>query len=203
MAWLAPSLDALRGQIYRHFSALPNGSIGWIGDPAHAARKSEHNPDPDGSVDAIDVPHRPEIGLDCHRLVSQLVESGDSRLQRIIWNRRIWDPQRGWRAYTGSSPHTAHAHIETTNAGQMNAADWRLPMFGLRPAQSVAITSEEDDMPTQLFKTADGQHWRVNGPIRVPISPESCWKLAVLGKLELQTLDPDGTAFLFDTTRPA
>ncbi len=29
----------------------------------------------------------------------------------MIWNRRIWFPSGGWRAYTGSSPHTDHVHF--------------------------------------------------------------------------------------------
>lgn len=29
----------------------------------------------------------------------------------LIWNKRIWSPWEGWRAYTGSSPHRDHVHF--------------------------------------------------------------------------------------------
>ncbi len=29
----------------------------------------------------------------------------------VIWNRRIWSPGRGWRRYSGPSPHTDHVHV--------------------------------------------------------------------------------------------
>lgn len=198
--YLAASLDTLRTQIHSRFPALIKGSIGWIGDAAHRARASQHNPDRDGSVDAIDVPHRPDIGLDVHTLVAQLVASADPRLQRIIWYRRTWTPARGWQAYTGSNGHTAHAHIETTDAGQDDRTPWRIPMFG-HTTPPPSLDEGEEDMKTRIVKTSDGQHWRVNGPFRVAITPESTWKLAVLGKLELEPFDVDQTAFFFDVTR--
>lgn len=29
----------------------------------------------------------------------------------VIWNRYIWSPGKGWRAYHGPSPHTDHVHV--------------------------------------------------------------------------------------------
>lgn len=29
----------------------------------------------------------------------------------VIWNRYIWSPGRGWRKYSGPSPHTDHVHV--------------------------------------------------------------------------------------------
>jgi hypothetical protein len=29
----------------------------------------------------------------------------------VIWNRYIWQPGRGWRKYSGPSPHTDHVHV--------------------------------------------------------------------------------------------
>lgn len=34
------------------------------------------------------------------------------QVQRVIWNKRIWDDSKGWRAYTGTNDHTDHLHIE-------------------------------------------------------------------------------------------
>jgi hypothetical protein len=41
-------------------------------------------------------------------------------IQYIIWNRKIWgsySADSGWRKYTGSNPHTDHAHFSFTWAG--------------------------------------------------------------------------------------
>lgn len=29
----------------------------------------------------------------------------------VIWQRRIWTPDRGWHDYNGPSPHTDHVHV--------------------------------------------------------------------------------------------
>ena len=168
-AHLAPALATLRAQIRAAFPACP--PIGWIGDADHRARKSQHNPDPDGTVDAIDVPHAPGIGLDCHRLTAELIASGDPRLQLLIWDRRIWSRARageGWRAYHGASPHTAHAHVETTDAGQHDGRGWNLPMLvGTPPPIPTPppTPTEDDDMASWLI--SDGaQVWLTDGLTR-------------------------------------
>ncbi len=45
----------------------------------------------------------------------------------IIWNRqqwKAWAPERGWTAYTGSSPHTDHIHISFTWDGAVKRTSW-------------------------------------------------------------------------------
>ncbi|MBD3782537.1 MAG: peptidoglycan-binding protein [Micrococcales bacterium] len=45
----------------------------------------------------------------------------------IIWNRQIWKawaPERGWGAYTGSSPHTDHIHLSFTWDGAVKRTSW-------------------------------------------------------------------------------
>lgn len=198
--YLSPSLDKLRSQIVKKYG-IKKSSIGWIGDAAHRARASEHNPDRDGSVDAIDVPHSTKLGLDMNVLTSQLIASGDKRLQRVIWNRRVWDPSRGWRNYTGANPHTTHAHIETTNSSQSNASDWRIPLFGYSatpkpppktttpPPPPTASTTEEDDMQ-YLF--SDGKKlWLTNGISRreVSVNPDRIKELIFLGQAKNRKLE--------------
>jgi hypothetical protein len=41
-----------------------------------------------------------------------------------IWDHRIWSPARGWRPYTGVSPHTDHVHVSLSWAGAMGATSW-------------------------------------------------------------------------------
>ncbi|MBM6402956.1 peptidoglycan-binding protein [Phycicoccus sp. CSK15P-2] len=45
----------------------------------------------------------------------------------IVWNRQIWKawaPERGWQAYTGSSPHTDHIHLSFTWDGAYQRTSW-------------------------------------------------------------------------------
>jgi hypothetical protein len=117
-------------------TAYPNRSVksdGMIGDAAHAATKSEHNPDPDGTVRAFDVTHDPVGGVDCHKLAAQLVTSRDSRILYVIWNGRIARsypkpgiPAWSWARYTGTDPHTNHLHLSVTVAGATNTRPWRI-----------------------------------------------------------------------------
>lgn len=45
----------------------------------------------------------------------------------IIWNKKMWRayaPERGWAAYTGSSPHTDHIHFTFTWDGAYKRTSW-------------------------------------------------------------------------------
>ncbi len=37
--------------------------------------------------------------------------AGPLGVKYVIWYRKIWSPGRGWRSYSGPSPHTDHVHI--------------------------------------------------------------------------------------------
>lgn len=133
MAWyIARSLDVLLGQLNALAPRRNKASDGGIGDPAHSARTSDHNPTSTGQVCARDYTHDPAGGLDCNWLANVLVASRDSRIKYIIWNRRILDTRPGfrpwtWQPYTGTNPHTKHLHL-SVKAGAVgdNASQWNL-----------------------------------------------------------------------------
>ena len=52
---LSKAAGQLREQIDDSFPDRDRTSDGWIGDTRHAARKSDHNPDEQGWVRAIDI----------------------------------------------------------------------------------------------------------------------------------------------------
>lgn len=110
----------LRDEINRQYPQRDKSSDGWIGDTAHAARKSDHNPNSAGVVRAIDVD---KDGLPAGSMVEHLRKmgkSGDRRLRGgyLIFNSRIagthtaWD----WHAYKGSNPHDKHFHVSFADA---------------------------------------------------------------------------------------
>ncbi len=107
-AFLAPSLSGLRSEVNGRWPHRDRTSDGWIGDAAHSARESDHNPDERGMVHAIDLD---KDGLDLERLLRAVI--GDPRAWYVIHNRTIWSRTYGWapRPYTGTNPHTGHVHV--------------------------------------------------------------------------------------------
>lgn len=122
MTWrVAKSLDQLLRQINTKFPNRDKSSDGSIGDAAHAARSSDHNPwfkiGEIGIVTARDFTHDPIHGFNSQELADRLVASKDERIKYIISNSRIVSgtgqgkPAWQWRKYTGSNPHNKHVHI--------------------------------------------------------------------------------------------
>lgn len=150
MTWrLAKSLETLRSQINRAAPGRSKASDGTIGDPAHAARASDHNPNKDGVVTALDITHDPAQGVDIQKLADALVASKDARIKYIICNGRIVSgsgqkqPAWQWRKYSGSNAHTRHVHIsvKSSKAHYDDTRDWSLPgrpaTPPVKPQQSV------------------------------------------------------------------
>jgi hypothetical protein len=116
-------------------------SDGSIGDTAHASRASFHNPS-GGYVDALDLTHDPARGWDAHARARQIVRRGDSRIDHVISNRQVWSRARPyWRAYTGTNPHTGHAHfgVRRDSTGRTSTRAWWSTITPPPP--------QEEDMP--------------------------------------------------------
>lgn len=115
---LAHNLDVRRKNIWACWGH--DVVVGWIGDAAHQAGCSDHNPDSTGVVHAID----PMVTGDrAQKIVNEaLAHPGD--LQYVIHNRTIWSATVGWKArkYTGSDPHTNHVHLSGKHGSQHQAA---------------------------------------------------------------------------------
>ena len=149
--FLAPSLVALRTEINRRWPNRDKASDGAVGDTAHSARKSDHNPDwsAGGIVRAIDVD---KDGIDVSELLRAVVR--DPRVAYVIWNRRIasatddgrpWD----WEPYNGANPHDKHIHISIKHTAA--AANDRTRWLSIAPAPQPQPPQEEPEMtPDQL-----------------------------------------------------
>lgn len=125
------SLSRLVAQIDALYPKRSKASDGWLGDAKHAVRKSEHNPDADGSVDARDITHDPKNGPDIARLADALIAAKDRRVKNIIVNGQIIAGNNGpspWvrRKYNGANKHTKHLHIDVLDKYQDDASDWKL-----------------------------------------------------------------------------
>lgn len=126
---VAPALNTLLDQLNRKAPNRSKASDGALGNAAHAASISFHNPNPAGIVQARDYTHDPANGLDTHNwLAPMLVKSRDPRILEIISNYQYWTPAGGWVPYTGSNPHDHHLHLSVRSEPSLynSTAPWNL-----------------------------------------------------------------------------
>jgi hypothetical protein len=123
----AGSLLQLRKQLNELYPKRSKTSDGTIGDAAHAARASDHNPNKVGVVTAMDITHDPSNGVDIAVLAQQLVDSRDPRIKYIIRNGQYADTatKREWRKYTGENGHFHHMHI-SVQGNYDSEAKWKI-----------------------------------------------------------------------------
>jgi hypothetical protein len=169
--WLSRAGVRMRRQIDRRWPKRDKASEGWIGDPSHAARPSDHNPcwtcagDRYGVVRAIDIDSSMggKAGYnttpEAWRLANQIraaMRMGDRRISYIIAydpdakNTKIasmnpdYSPLGGWRDYSGRS-HENHIHVSFTPRGDHDGDPFELPILNVRVARlTVAIRKIAD-----------------------------------------------------------
>lgn len=160
----ALAIATLRADFNRVFPGRDKSTDGVVGDTAHSARKSDHNPDwdstPPGIVRAIDV-DKDLLGKGTESAVMQSVVDRlirDPRIAYVIFRRRIWQNPEvyrngGWNDYTPAgksgwfNPHEEHAHFSIRHG-----ARWENDTTPWFP--------QEDDMTPQLSERLDEiVHW--------------------------------------------
>jgi hypothetical protein len=136
---LSKSAIQLRQQIDDAFPGRDRTSDGWIGDTRHAARKSDHNPDAQGWVRAIDIDRdlagkgrKPDVMPDLVDQIRLFAKSGDKRISYIIFDGKIASSKKAWawRPYDGINKHNHHAHVSFTPKGDEDSSWFNIPMIG-------------------------------------------------------------------------
>jgi hypothetical protein len=124
---LSKAAEQLRSEINTKYSKRDKRSDGWIGDTAHNARKSDHNPDKQGWVRAIDIDSDLVKGSSKESwLLAEQIKTialkGDKRISYVIHQHRIASPRQkwAWRVYKGANPHVSHIHISFDKSGDLN-----------------------------------------------------------------------------------
>jgi hypothetical protein len=130
----------LREQFDDTYPDRDRRSDGWIGDPRHASRPSDHNPDPKAGmvVRAIDVDAdvhksgKPDLMPDIADQIRLAAKRGEKRISYIIFSGRIASSRMGWRwrKYKGSNPHVAHCHVSFTRKGDKDGSFFQIPLLG-------------------------------------------------------------------------
>jgi hypothetical protein len=222
-------LIACLKQLFAEFNLIaPNrdhASDGSIGDIAHQHEVSDHNPDETGSVPIHDADHINEVhaidvdvdlnepGLNMEMVVQFVLarcrSGAENRLRYIIYNRRIWEADNGWRqrAYTGANAHTEHAHFSASydTPKEASTASWHLEdipvaltasdkteiraIFADELAKIIAMTPQPDKTPTSKAGQATWDQGIPDGTIASNPRRYAYTVLQNLGKLLTEVHD--------------
>lgn len=160
---LAPSLIVLHEQLNLAYPKRDRTSDGSIGDLAHQARRSDHNPDSGGVVRALDTDE--DLFATTSRepsraVVESIRSSRDDRVKYMIYEGEIvssyassggsttgagaaWE----WRSYSGPNAHAHHWHLSILST--MTAANDTRPwaIAGAQPRD------QGDDMAIKIKDT--------------------------------------------------
>ena len=139
-----PALVAMREEANRLWPYRDRASDGCCGDAAHAARKSDHNPDSEGFATAYDLDHDDSDGFDGFYWSERIRLRQDPRVKYVIFFGRFFSsyatadrPAWTWAPYTGPNAHRSHMHVSVLPSHKRTVAPW----FFDTP------TPQEDDVP--------------------------------------------------------
>ena len=136
---LSKAAIQLRNQVDDTYPSRDRTSDGWIGDTRHQARPSDHNPDANGWVRAIDLDRdlsgraKPDLMPDLADQIRLLCKSKrEKRIAYIIFDGRIASSKKAWawRTYEGSNKHNHHMHISFTKEADLLGEFFQVPMLG-------------------------------------------------------------------------
>ncbi len=163
-AWVVvPCLLALRDEFNQLNPKRDKGADGTIGDSNHNSSSDhsgdedsdvlrDHDADSKNEVHALDIDSTGPWPRSFNSIILDLVEreraeynhpTTKARLKYVIWNRRIASRSNAWAwaPYSGSDPHTNHAHFSAlyTTSTEADTRSW-----GVAPT---AAKPQEDDVP--------------------------------------------------------
>jgi hypothetical protein len=129
----------LRSQIDKRFPRRDKRSDGWIGDKAHQARISDHNPDAEGWVHAIDIDADLGKPGDAQLLADQIVAyaasglPGANRIRYVVFNDQVASgtySKTRWQWRGRGYGHREHIHVSFLKAAEKDPRPFPLPIFG-------------------------------------------------------------------------
>jgi peptidoglycan hydrolase-like protein with peptidoglycan-binding domain len=166
MQWhLNAALTQFRAEVNATFPKRDKQSDGTVGDLAHQAGSSEHNPDPDGSVDAWDCDvdldgtnddHGPAAKIEALKQAFQAHPASQLWIHNgQIANRDVGKWKR--RPYTGKNAHHRHIHFQSRPSQETNATPWRVDH--ILDAANVTVSSGKSKAGMKGTDVAFLQRW--------------------------------------------
>lgn len=130
----------LRNQVNNRWPDRDKRSDGAVGDADHAGRNSDHNPDSQGWVHAIDIDEDLRGSKnDNVWLADQIIayarmrRGGSARLKYVIYEDRIASGTHANHFWTWRNDndldHNFHMHISFTTRGQEDGTEWDIPIL--------------------------------------------------------------------------
>lgn len=158
VGWHTPaSLNALMDEV-EAWDPIPRTSDGTVGDTAHSARLSDHNPDENGVVRALDAGESDDAQGD--QLFEALRASKDDRIAYVIHDGFRFlgakYPLLGTRQpwvnipYTGLNAHLKHNHTSVNEAYDDDGRPWHL--FTTTEESMIPITKTSSAGDIQLLQ---------------------------------------------------
>jgi hypothetical protein len=165
---LIPAAVSLRAAFNQLCPDRDHTTDGAVGNAAHAATVSDHNPDETGAVpihdaDNVNEVHAIDVDTDLRTpgltmamvvrfVVGRCRAGAERRLRYVIFERVIYSASAGWqpRPYPGVDPHTGHAHFSFSYDSSLEAstASWHLEEI------PVALTDADKTWLTNQIDTA-------------------------------------------------
>lgn len=123
----AKRLLTLLAEVNKLYPGRIKASDGTIGDEAHRLVKSEHNPDRNGVVRALDITIPVSVNVDGMELAKKIIENRDACLWYVIVQGQIWEEGK-WSKYNGKDQHYGHLHVSLYDKPALydNTGPWLL-----------------------------------------------------------------------------
>jgi hypothetical protein len=151
MAKLVKAGVTLRDQLNEAYPSRDKRSDGWIGDLNHQSRPSDHNPDKDGWVHAIDIDENfgPgwKKGTTAKEFADQLIQyaregKDNGRLKYVVYENSIASgtySDKYWVWRKGNWGHTQHIHVSFTDKAEKDGSKFDLPIFRDEPEFETSV----------------------------------------------------------------
>lgn len=182
---LAPTLVTLIDEVDARAPRRARGSDGSIGNREHQSRTSDHNPDSNGVVRALDITDDPDH-FDPDDFAEVLIARRDPRIKYLISDGRVctsYDSTKGpawtWRPYTGSNGHFAHVHISTLPAADNDRSTW---------FPSAPTPIREDDEMVDHFKVVTDLYIECGRKPGTELRARYEWALELEGKPKAEAI---------------
>lgn len=201
---LAQPIAEAVAQLTAAYPKMPD-LFGTIGDLAHleAATPQDHTPysqtgwpvaAPYGVVTAMDIMHRPELGVDCDQIFAHLLASVKDTsapwVKYIIWKRKIYDTRQRWVPQPADN-HDDHLHISArTDFLWRSLGGWSIVPGGDMFTQAQVNAVEERLRAVFQGDTADWVYDPATGAMKHEGNP--LWALLRAIEAKVDALTPAG-----------